>query len=248
MKELEKYVDRWTVLIASDDMWRAGLILVELLLGTPLHIELKNSKVPLCTVWEKGRVRELLCRAVKRVEKSSLESLLLIDQGRRSMLQLDPRNRLTSSEALELLQEFERCKRDARVRRETEESVTKQLEEKLALEEKARKEREERERKEEEKDQLKREKEEKERLKRENEEKKRLRREMDRLKRENEEKERLRREGDRLKRERDAESNKTLCKDLELVEKWRQRIGKREKINLNCKYLTISLVILRLTI
>ena len=247
MKELEKHVDRWTVLIASDDMWRAGLVLVELLLGTPLHIELKNSKVPLCTVWEKGRVRELLCRAVKRVEKSSLESLLLIDQGRRSMLQLDPRNRLTSSEALELLQEFERCKRDARVRRETEE--------KLALEEKARKEREERERKEEEKERLKRENKEKgrlrgevDRLKRENEEKERLRREVvDRLKRENEKKERLRREVDRLKRERDAESNKTLCKDLELVEKWRQRIGKKEEIYLS-KYLTISLVILRLTI
>ena len=43
-------------------------------------------------------------------------------------------------------------------------------------------------------------------------------------------------------------STTALCKDLELVEKWRQRIGKKEKINLNRKYLTISLVILRLTI
>ena len=43
-------------------------------------------------------------------------------------------------------------------------------------------------------------------------------------------------------------SSTTLCKDLELVEKWRQRIGKKEKIDLSGKYLTISLVILRLTI
>lgn len=45
-----------------------------------------------------------------------------------------------------------------------------------------------------------------------------------------------------------CECEKTLCKDLELVEKWRERIGKKEKIDFCCKYLTISLVILRLTI
>ena len=117
-EKIKNEEDRWYTLVGSDDIWRCGLILVELLSGCSMYDEVHKSftsYVPVCRVLSDEKVSVVLQSAIKRAKNTFLERLLpksmkLADEKARSMLSFDFQQRLTACEALKLIDNFEREK------------------------------------------------------------------------------------------------------------------------------------------
>ena len=95
---------RCFTLVGSDDIWRCGLILVELLSGCLLYHEVHESfksYVPVCRVLSDGKVNGVFQSAIKRAKNTLLERsseiMKIADEKARSMLSFDFQLRLTAA-------------------------------------------------------------------------------------------------------------------------------------------------------